>query len=702
MPAVSAYGMTGNAYVDGLLGGYKWAVTGLTFSFPTSGSYYGTSYGNGENVTGFGVLNLTQQATVRSALKMFSSVSNLGFTEIAETSAQHADLRFAMSDAPSTAWAYFPTTAAEGGDAWFNKSRGSYNSPLKGNYAYLTFVHEIGHSLGLEHPHENGMPAERDSIEYSVMSYRSYVGASTTTGYVNETYGYAQSLMMYDIAAIQHMYGANFTTYSGNTTYRWNPTTGEMSIDGAGQGAPGANRIFLTVWDGGGTDTYDFSNYSSNLKVDLRPGEWTTTSSAQLARLKYDGSKLAVGNIANALQFNGDARSLIENAIGGAGNDVLTGNQAANSLSGGAGADTLTGGIGNDTIDGGAGTDTAVFSGARSNYGVTILADGSLSVVDLRSGTPDGTDRVIGTEWLQFSDRVYSLAELAPTSPPPPVVVTPPVVTGKTITGTSYADVIGPTAANVALRTTDVGDTINAGAGNDRIEAGLGNDVINGGTGNDTILGGAGDDVIRISGSEGTYDAIQAGEQGESSLGDTLELLSNVTLAGFSALGSEIEHVKGNGYGISGMSGNETFDLRDLTKVTSLAFVDGGSGMDFIYGSRFADDLRGGSGNDLISGGNGNDVLTGGSGNDVFVFATDATGAASDRIVDFGDRYGDEDVIDLSAVFSGVSSYNFASWKSMYVKQVGADAVITFGDDKVVLAGTKVTGLDFYDFDFIR
>src|SRR3712207_2259586 len=129
-------------------------------------------------------------------------------------------------------------------------------------------------------------------MEYTVMSYRSYVGASTTSGYTNETGGYAQSLMMYDIAALQHMYGANFATQSGSTTYSWSSTTGEMYINGVGQGRPVANRVLHTLWDGGGIDTYDFSNYATNLKIDLRPGEWSIASTTQLAKLRWDASKL--------------------------------------------------------------------------------------------------------------------------------------------------------------------------------------------------------------------------------------------------------------------------------------------------------------------------------------------------------------------------------------------------------------------------
>lgn len=204
MPAITSVALSGDAHIDGLLDSLKWATNTFTLSFPTTGSFYGTSYGDREHVTNFGALNIVQQATVRTGLLMYSSVANLTFTEIAETSTRHADLRFAMSDRPSTAWAYYPSTAAEGGDAWFNKSSGAYSKPAKGNYAFLTFIHEIGHALGLDHPHESGMPADRDSIEYTVMSYRSYLGASTSSGYINETWGYAQSLMMYDIAALQY------------------------------------------------------------------------------------------------------------------------------------------------------------------------------------------------------------------------------------------------------------------------------------------------------------------------------------------------------------------------------------------------------------------------------------------------------------------------------------------------------------------
>ena len=132
-------------------------------------------------------------------------------------------------------------------------------------------LHETGHAIGLKHTHEvigsfGTVPLDHDSFEYSVMSYRAYVGAAPGGPYTND---FPQTLMMYDIAAVQTMYGANYTTNSGDTVYEWSPTTGEMSLNGVGMGAPAGNKIFMTIWDGGGQDTYDFSDYTTALAVNL-------------------------------------------------------------------------------------------------------------------------------------------------------------------------------------------------------------------------------------------------------------------------------------------------------------------------------------------------------------------------------------------------------------------------------------------------
>jgi serralysin len=668
MPAVTTIKSTGDAYIDGLLGNLKWAVNDFTYSFPTDASLYGMSYGEGETAS-FGVHSPLQQATTRTALSMIASVANLTFTEIAETAAAHADLRFGLSNLPKTAWAYYPSAAAEGGDAWFNKSSGAYGKPVKGNYAFLTFIHEIGHALGLEHPHEAGLPADRDSMEYTVMSYRSHIGASTTRGYVNETWGYAQSLMMLDIAALQHLYGANYATNGAGTTYTWSTSTGEMFIDGVGQGAPGGNRILLTIWDGGGNDTYDFSNYGTNLKVDLRPGGWSTTAPGQLAKLRYDGTRLAAGNIANALLHQGDARALIENAVGGTGADALVGNQAANTLRGNAGSDRLTGAEGDDLLDGGAGSDTAVYGSRRSDYKVTLLADGSLQVADLRTGVLDGKDVLRNIETFQFSDRIYSLAELTSasqtmtTEPPvaeePPVTDEPPVTTEPPVTenpsarqdlvltGTGAADRLDGAAGN---------DQINGLAGNDAIYAQDGDDVLIGGAGRDILDGGAGTDTASYATARLGVAADLAGSSGNrrDASGDRYVSIENLTGSAYADV------LKGNGAAnvLIGGSGSDSLYGRG-----GADRLEGGSGNDPLEGGSGADVLYGHSGRDTLYGGPGGDILTGGTGADLFVFKStgETARAAPDTILDFvsGTDRIDLRNIDAHAKVSGNQAFSF-------------------------------------------
>lgn len=381
---------TGDARVDGILGSTGWGDSTLFYSMPTSSSEYGTSYGNGEQ-DGIFATSSAMTAAVHTYMNAgYGSAANDGFSiegftdlNITFTTDPNAHVRVAQTTLDpydyDTAWGYYPSSGGASGDVWFFDGVYDYSNPVAGNYANLTMMHELGHAMGLQHAHETGsfgaVPSAYDAMEYTVMSYRSYEGAGF--GYRNETFGYAQSYMMLDIAALQQMYGADFTTSGGDTVYSWNAAEGITYVDGADAITPGANRIFATIWDGGGIDTYDLSAYVTDLMIDLAPGAFSIFSSAQISSLGSGHS--AMGNIYNALQFNDDVRSLIENAIGGNGADDISGNQAANTLSGGrgddtmfglGGADTLRGGNGGDLLRGGAKADTLSGNkGADSLYG---------------------------------------------------------------------------------------------------------------------------------------------------------------------------------------------------------------------------------------------------------------------------------------------------------------------------------------------
>ena len=414
--AVGTVGKSGDALADGVLSGYEWFGASLTYAFPDNKNDYGYK---GEKDHGFSNVNAKIQHAVEGVLdQAYGTTANDGFSvegftnlDISEGDDKTADLRYAESrNANPTAYAYLPMGGAKSGDVWFGKGK-VYDTPVVGNYAFVTILHETGHALGLKHGHQASgsdriktiLHGKYDSLEYSVMTYHSYPHMKGQ-GYSNEPGGYPQTYMMADIRALQHMYGADFTTNSGDTTYSWSASSGDTLVNGEVGISPGENRIFATIWDGGGEDTYDLSAYSQDLSIDLRPGQYSIFKNTQLADLnQFRGRNLASGNIYNALQYKGDAASLIENAIGGSGDDKLRGNAADNELTGNGGDDTFvfrTGG-GSDTI-----TDFA--DGDRIN-----LAGMGLTFAQIKTlGQDSGGDFVIdfdnGKDFLRIENRLES------------------------------------------------------------------------------------------------------------------------------------------------------------------------------------------------------------------------------------------------------------------------------------------------------
>ena len=523
---------SGHQYIDGLLSGVKWASTTLTYAMPSLASQYEYS---GERDTQFKSLTSVQAAAVVKILNQISSVTNLEFQAV-DPATQSADMRFARSGMPSTAWAYDPSSTPAGGDVWLNSTSSWYANPSIGTYGYFCLMHEIGHALGLKHGHETygfgALPAAHNSMEFSIMTDASYLGAKLAAGYRNDAASYAQSLMRDDIAALQTLYGADYTAQAANTVYRWNPLTGEQYINGAGQGRPAGNIVFTTIWDGGGSDTYDFSNFKMGVRVNLDPGASSITSNEQRAHLG-DGHR-ASGNVYNAYLFEGDIRSLIENAIGGGGKDVLIGNEANNFLAGRGGNDSLHGSTGNDVLRGGAGADR-LFGGDGEDTATYAGAMGRITLDLARKGTSGEA----------AGDRFNSI---------------------ENVTGSASGDKIsGNAAANF----------LNGAGGNDVLMGNAGDDTLMGGKGADTLAGGAGFDTISYA---------------SAASGISLDLTSGRGTRG-DAYGdkfSSIEAVKGSAFSdvIYGHGGANT--------------ISGGAGDDVIWGRGGADTLEGGVGNDIF------------------------------------------------------------------------------------------------------
>lgn len=325
--------LSGENLIDALLGGTAWSrsewnaaqgswQTSLTYSFIIPGvSRFVYPYSADQEYRDSYALSSAQKGAVASALGAWSAVANIKFTSVTETTTNVGDLRFggySQMDDGILAWAYLPWNTPAAGDVWIGPSTSSSN-PGKGSYDYLTFLHEIGHALGLKHSFdaEDHNPAvlseELDDVHFTVMSYTDYYSFLPTTP------------MVLDIAAIQYLYGANESWKSSDTVYRWSPN----------------QCVFETIWDGGGVDTIDASNQLSWVSIDLNEGAYSRIGKTFIDYLNNDYAF----NQALAIAFG----AKIENAKGSAYNDVLIGNALDNLLDGGKGADRMVGGLGNDT-----------------------------------------------------------------------------------------------------------------------------------------------------------------------------------------------------------------------------------------------------------------------------------------------------------------------------------------------------------------
>jgi serralysin len=640
--AISTISTTGDNAIDSLLQSYRWGsgsgTVDMTFSFGTSSSVYISGYS--EPTNGFGEFSEHQKAATRSALDYWSNLADITFTEVTDSTTVAGDLRFAKSSDPSTAWAYLPNSSAKGGDVWVGPSS-YYNDMSEGTYGFATMLHEIGHALGLMHTHQGSTIATSDIdwTGYSIMSYRSYENAPLT-GYTQNYY--PTTPMVNDVKAIQHIYGANTSFNSGDTTYSW--TTG--------------GRVLETIWDSGGTDTIDWSNQSSAAEINLNSGVWNKLGPTYYS--KYPTTEDRTLMIAE--------NAVIENATGGSADDTIVGNSADNMLTGGGGSDALTGGSGDDrfVFASGFGTDTisdfTAGSGSAdtldfTSYGYSayseIIANISFADVGGNAVLTIGSDSVTLTGVTIASLDVDDFFG----------VVAGATAGDDVLAGTSGNNVIDGLGGNDTISGNGGNDALRGGAGNDNIAGNTGDDTLfgdagtdtlNGGTGDDTLSGGAGRDTFVYSASFGNdtindftvgFDSINLSALG---IADYTSLLANTADVGGNAVitlsGNTItltgvtksQLQQGDFIGVNpvGTSGNDTiigFDTDDT--------INGLAGDDVINGGAGADTLNGGDGDDRLIGGTGADAMTGGDGADTYLVdnagdtVTESSAAATDTVI---------------------------------------------------------------------
>lgn len=355
--------------------GSLWHSPIITYAFPQLASQI--NYEDGE-AAGFLPINAAQQPLIELSMTLWDDLIG---PRIQQGTLASAQIMFGNSSAMGNAYAYayMPPDSS----VWFSTAHENLLQPKIGEDSFITFVHEIGHALGLDHMGDyngednDGPSSYQDSDVYSIMSYYGPGIGNDGGGEVAwaDWQGHsAQTPMLNDIMVIQQLYGTNVDTRTDDTVYGFGsniqgPTAQiyDFSIN--------ANPI-LTIYDAGGIDTLDLSGWGTDSRVDLNPGQ-------------YSDANGMTSNIAIAWS------AVIENAVTGAGDDILIGNFADNYL------------------DGGAGQDTAVFIGDFSNYNLSYnLFSREYTVQDLAGFS--GIDTLINIEFAAFGDYRGDLNDLTP------------------------------------------------------------------------------------------------------------------------------------------------------------------------------------------------------------------------------------------------------------------------------------------------
>lgn len=637
----------------------------------------------GELTVDLSGLNANGKDTARKALESWAAITGINFVETSGSA------KITFDDNESGAYA---SSWVSGGTILSSTVNIASDWSQYGDYYLQTYIHEIGHALGLGHTGNYNGNANygsdahfaNDSWQMSIMSYFSQLENTAT----NATFAYLATAQLADIAAVHHLYGTPVNVGTGNTTYGDDETTGRFGMDLTDGWA-------VSIVDSSGTDVINLASRSYNQTLNLGEGAFSNIN----------------GKIGNFSIAHG---TIIENATTGSGADRLTGNIADNRLNSGAGNDEIDGKDGNDTLIGGTGTDFLTGGSGADRFVYTALNEGGDTINDFDlaagdwvdvsallatigySGNDAAGDGVIslqaasGGSWLTatYNGSITQLAFLTDVSETEDVAAI--IGSGDTPTPEPEDPTPDePTPEDPAPDDPTPEDPRPDEPTVDNIytftDAFVPNWTALLGTVTDT---NGGIDTLDLS-------AVTLKSKIKLNGGEIGKIGSKELTVG---IGSEIENVRfgsGNdkGYGNASdnvMAGNDGKDR--LFGYGGDDTLTGGSGNDKLYGDLGKDSIEGGLGNDVISGGDGDDTLLGGSGknkidggsgNDLITAGDDKdkiTGGDGDDTIDAGNG---DSVIDAG---NGNDQVTHGDGKARIYAGNGSDTVIA-GDGDIKIKG---------------